>query len=239
MKGANCVVVAGFIALLAAAQLSAGVITFEPPDFNLGGNMFLDLRLTHQITVDGVLVTINGGADLRVYDLVKFNAFDPVNNPLGNGYAYAGPQALIDWNWTDPSPTNPTGNTNPNGTDFVFNLPVYNFSLIAGDFGADGDTPIRIEAFDAGGSSLGFTTANWPSSAYPPFALLSLNYTGIRRVHYSSGGVNSGSTFMDNVTFSYQGDEPRVPEPATLAFTALGLASVAVARRIKTGAWTR
>jgi hypothetical protein len=78
---------------------------------------------------------------------------------------------------------------------------VSNFSLRAGDFGSDDDSPLRIEAFDGNGGSLGVHAVSWPSSAFPPFATLTLSVAGIRRVHYSSGGPFTGSTFIDDITF--------------------------------------
>jgi hypothetical protein len=109
------------------------------------------------------------------------------NNPQATG------QALIDMSWSTFQ--------NPNGTDILFDVPVKNFSLRAGDFGGDDDSPLKIEAFDAGGASLGVAMVSWPASTFPPFATLSLNVSGIRKVHYSSGGQFTGSTFIDDVTF--------------------------------------
>jgi len=154
-----------------AAEANAAVIDFE--QFNLGGGLFLDVGsplVFPNVSGSGVTVSINEGADNRIYDLVLF----------GGTYPGPGRQALIDWNWSTFQ--------NVNGTDIVFSSPVSDFSLIAGDYGSDDDTPLRIEAFDQNNVSLGVAAANWPSTANPPFALLSLNVSGISRVHYSSGG---------------------------------------------------
>ncbi len=154
----------------------------------------------------GVNVTFTAGVELRVYDLVTFG-----------GYPGPGRNGLIDLDWNSVQ--------NPAGTDIRFSKPVGGFSLLAGDFGSDDDGPLRIEAFNAAGTSLGVATAPWSAAAMPPFALLSLNVSGISRVHYSSGGQYTGSTFIDNVTFN------PVPEPS--AFAALGLGAAAMLRRRK------
>jgi hypothetical protein len=181
-------------------------IDFE--SFVLGGGTFLDTpdSLTFiDVGGSGVNVVIGGGSDLRIYNLVLF----------GGTYAASGPQALIDVSWDTV--------TNPLGTDILFSSPVSNFSLIAGDFGGDDDTPLRIEAFNASNQSIGVATAAWTSSNNPPLALLSLNVSGIRRIHYSSGGSFANSTFIDNLTFSPTPSE--VPEPGEtgLVGVALGL----------------
>lgn len=188
--------------LVAVAPLPAAIIDFE--SFSLGGAPFLDTSQSlvfSNVSGSGVNVTINGGIDLRVYDLVQFG-----------GYSFPGPQALIDMSWSTF--------TNAIGTDILFNVPVSNFSLIAGDFGSDDDSPLRIEAFDASNNSLGVATDPWGASAFPPFAQLILNVSGIHRVHYSSGGSFTGSTFIDNITFT--GGAAAVPEPGTLLLVAIG-----------------
>jgi hypothetical protein len=207
----NCAIFSSVAALMLAVQLPAEVIDFE--SFNLAGAVFLDtpeILSFMNVGGSGVNVTINGGADLRIYDLVQFGS-----------YAFPGPQALIDMNWGTF--------TNPAGTDIFFSTLVSNFSLIAGDFGSDSDTPLRIEAFNAGGASLGVATALWPATANPPFALLSLNLSGISRVHYSSGGSFTGSTFVDNITFTP--GAAAVPEPRFSALIALGAMTLMLLHR--------
>jgi hypothetical protein len=221
-----CLVLLAFGLLSATALASPSIIDFE--NFNLNGGLFLDTPDTLQFMNAGgsaVNVTINGGSDLRIYNLALFG-----------GYTFPGPQALIDMNWNTF--------TNPIGTDILFSSDVSDFSLIAGDFGSDDDSPLRIEAFNAAGSSLGVTTAAWPATSFPPLALLSLNVSGIRRIHYSSGGSFPGSTFIDNLTFTAAKKldacsgrvdcrqenpaslEVAVPEPITASLTLLGLATV-------------
>ena len=106
---------------------------------------------------------------------------------------------------------------NPDGTDIQFSTPVSDFSLRAGDFGSDIDSPLRIEAFDAGGLSLGVAMADWDQNQFPPFVTLSLNVDGISRIHYSSGGSFPSSTFIDDLTFT-------VPAPG--AATLVGCAGL-------------
>ena len=202
-----------FLSATPLAAMSA-TVTIDFESFNLGGSTFLDTpeSLTFSnVGGSGVTAQILGNDDVRIYDLIKF----------GGSYAAPGPQALIDMNW---------GNfNNPLGTDITFDQSVSNFSLIAGDFGADNDSILRIEAFDASNVSLGVVTAPWSSAANPPLQLLSLNVSGIRRVHYSSGGSFQNSTFIDNITFSADGGS--VPEPGSIALAALALVGGAVARR--------
>lgn len=192
-------------AVAVAGVQAQTVVDFE--SFNLGGATFLDTPQTMNFINVGntnVDMTILGHDDLRVYDLAKFNSG-------GGGYASPGPQALIDMNWNTYS--------NPKGTDIVFSQGVSNFSLIAGDFGSDADTSLRIEAFGSSGNSLGISTAIWSNSAFPPFAKLSLNVNDIFRVHYSSGGPYANSTFIDDITFT----ATAVPEPEAYAMMLAGL----------------
>src|SRR5262245_3633511 len=114
------------VLLSRAAPARSVVIDFE--EFNLGGSTFLDVGSPLVFSRPGVTVTMNQGIDFRIYDLFKYG-----NDPAATG------QALIDMNWSSFS--------NPNGTDIVFNVPVQNFSLRAGDFGSDDDSTLRIEAF--------------------------------------------------------------------------------------------
>lgn len=176
----------------ASSPAQAAVIDFE--SFALAGAPFLDVGSPLLITLPDVAVTIKQGADLRIYDLFQF-----AGDPATTG------QALIDMSWSSF--------TNPKGTEILFDHDVSNFSLNAGDFGSDDDSPLRIEAFDESGASLGVATAFWPASASGSFATLSLPVSGIRRVHYSSGGDFPSSTFIDNVTFT-------VPAPASLIILA-------------------
>lgn len=168
---------------LAAAQTY--VIDFE--DFNTGGAAYEDVSeslLLADVGGSGIDVTINGGADNRIYDLVQFG-----------GYTFPGPQALIDWNWSSYQ--------NTAGTDIEFSAPVSSVSLIAGDFGGDDDSPITITAYDASGAVVDSDFTPWNGN--PPFSLLSVSGGGIVRVHYSSGGQYTNSTFFDDITFEADG----------------------------------
>lgn len=196
---------------LVASTVHANAVVLDFEEVNTGGS-YADVGSPFVYTNaggSGVDVSFEQGADLRVYDLVAFS----------NGH-FPGPgrNALIDMDW---------GNyQNPSGTDILFSQDVQNFSLNAGDFGSDDDGPLRIEAFDAANTSLGVASAAWPASANPPFALLQLNVSGIRRVHYSSGGSYTGSTFIDNVTFT------AVPEPGSMLALAAGCGLAYRRRRV-------
>ena len=96
-------------------------------------------------------------------------------------------------------------------------MPVSNFSLRAGDFAGDADTPLSITAFDAANNIIGTGTASWAAGQNPPFALLTTAATDIRKVVYSSGGTFAGSTFIDDITFT-----PTVPEPGSAALLVSG-----------------
>jgi hypothetical protein len=158
-------------------------IDFE--SFDLMGAPYLDTVETlvfPDVQGSGVTVTIEGHDDVRIYDLFQY-AGDP--NITG--------QAMIDMNWLDYN--------NPAGTDFHFDPPVANFFLHAGDFGADDDSPLSITAYDSGGNVIATDSAPWPETAFPPFAQLSVGVSGIKRVHYLSGGDYMNSTFIDLLGF--------------------------------------
>jgi len=207
------------LATFAAVPAHAAPVVLDFESFNLGGATFLDTPETLNFTNvggSGVNLQINGGDDVRIYDLALF----------AGSYAGPGRQALIDMNWRNYN--------NPSGTDLVFSAAVSNFSLIAGDFGSDDDSPLRIEAFDENGASLGVATSVWGASAFPPFAQLSLNVAGIRRVHYSSGGFFRSSTFIDDIRFEAGGTPPGptpASAPASLALALLGLGLLGAQRR--------
>ena len=172
-------------ALLATAIISpanAAVIDFE--DFDLGGMSYLDVGspLTFpDVDGSGVTVSIVQGADNRIYDLYLFGGW------VG--------QALIDWPWGGAM-------SNPAGTTILFDQDVSNFILEAGDFGSDDDSPLSITAYDADDNVIGSDSVPWDASKNPPFATLSLNVSGIRKIVYHSGGNYANSTFIDNLTFT-------------------------------------
>jgi hypothetical protein len=200
-----------FISSFVSVSDAAVIIDFE--SFNLNNATFLDVAsplVFDNVGGSGVTVTMNEGIDFRIYDLF---AFGGDLNAVG--------QALIDMSWGTF--------TNSSGTDILFSSPVSGFSLRAGDFGSDGDSPLRIEAFDAGNVSLGVATALWPAVAFPPFATLSLDVAGIRRIHYSSNGTFTGSTFIDDITFT--ASETPVPEPGSFLLVLAGIGLLALTRR--------
>ncbi len=161
------------------------LVDFE--DFQLQGALFLDVSENLVLTDvggSGIDVTLVGGSDSRIYDLVQFG-----------GYLEPGPQAFIDMDW----------NTFQNfaGTDILFSSPVGDFSVICGDFGGDDDSPMVISAYDGAGNLVDSDSANWNQN--PPFASLSVGGGGIVRVHYSSGGSFTNSTFIDDLRFTPDG----------------------------------
>ncbi len=176
----------GALAIVAVAPAAADPVVIDFEDFDLGGAAYLDLPETMiypNAGGSGIEMTIQGHDDIRIYDLLLFGGEDPGANG----------QALIDVNWGSFS--------NPDGTDIIFDHPVSSFSLQAGDFGNDGDSPLSIVAFDENGTQIGADSAPWPGDAYPPFATLSITAPGIRYVHWHSGGAFQNSTFIDNLTF--------------------------------------
>ena len=180
------------IALLGVMSIPSGTATAAPltidfETFNLGGGLFISVGSPLSFTNvggSGTDVTIVGGSgDLRIYDLFEFG-----HDPMADG------QALIDFVW-------PAG-SNPNGTQIIFSKPVSNFSLKAGDFGSDTDTPLSITAYDKSGNVLGNDSKSWPYTASPPFATLSITSSNISKILYLSGGTYQNSTFIDDLTFT-------------------------------------
>ena len=191
------------------AAVGAAQVTVPLDSLNLGGNPYIEVgpSLTFaNVGGSGVDVSFVQNTDLRAYDLSQYG-----------GSAWTGPGliGLIDMPWTTFS--------NPGGTDIDFSAPVSNFSLNAGDFGGDSDTPLEIQAYDSIGNLIGTATSDWGAGVFPPFATLSVNVSGISRIHYSSGGQFPGSTFYNEVTFT------PAPEPATVVV--LGAAILGVLRR--------
>jgi hypothetical protein len=184
----------GLLAIGAVAPAAADAVVIDFEDFDLGGAIYLDLPETllfPDVGGSGIEVIIAGHDDIRIYDLVLYSS----------GYPGAAGQALIDMNWSNYS--------NPDGTDIYFDHPVSSFSLQAGDFGSDNDSPLTIVAFDESGTQIGADSQPWAGDAFPPFITLSITAPGIRRIHWQSGGAFQNSIFIDNLTFD--------PAPPTAA----------------------
>lgn len=185
MRSLRGVLLASALPLCALSLVAVAepvLIDFE--DFYLGGAEYLDLPETMiYLHPGGIETTIQGHDDIRIVDLVAYAGSDPG----GNG------QAFIDMDWSSFD--------NPEGTDITFNLPMRSFSLEAGDFGDDDDSPLTIVAYDELGVEIGSASAPWPADQEPPLVTLTIEAPGIRRIHWQSGGANANSAFIDNLTF--------------------------------------
>lgn len=159
------------------------VIDFENTD--LKGEAFVEFApsLTFpNVGGSGVTVTIQG-THLRIYDIFRFGGVPEVKG-----------KALIDFPF-------PSG-SNPDGTVILFDPPVYEVSLRAGDFAGDDDGPITITAYDTNLAKIGSAAQDWGEGQNPPFVPLAVRGKGIARVVYHSGGTYRNSTFIDDVTFT-------------------------------------
>jgi len=185
----------------------ATVIDFEDLNFP---NTFLHVGPT--------LTYANAGGSGVDVSFVEQDLLRACNLDQFGGADWTGPGhvALIDMNTQ-------TFN-NPKGAVILFSQAVSNFSLDAGDFGADDDGNLQIEAFDVNNASLGTFSSSWAGNN-APFAHLGLNVGGIRKVVYTSGGAFKNSTFYDNISFT------AVPEPFSLAALVLGCSAVVRRRR--------
>jgi hypothetical protein len=157
----------------------------------------------------GVNVSLVAGTTFQVHDL-----YEQGNDPNTTG------KALMDFDFEAfwfPS--------NPYGTTILFDKPVMNFSLVAGDFGNDDDELLKITAYDAFDNILAEDSVLWPQGQGAPFTTLMLNTTGIMKIHYQSGGDFAGTTWIDNVTFT------PIPEPTSLILLGSGLAGLLGLRR--------
>jgi hypothetical protein len=218
MKKRKLLFVLSFISvsLLFIPPSHAVVIDFE--SFNLGGSTYLDVTsplVFSNVGGSGVNVTINEGADLRIYDLYQYGGW------LNGG------QALIDMFWSNYS--------NPSGTTILFSQPISGFSLNAGDFGSDDDSPLSITAYNSSNAVIDSDSAIWLISATPPpLALLNVSGSGITKIIYQSGGSYTGSTFIDNLTFTPETTVPTIPETTTMLLLVFGLMGLAgVSRRFQ------
>jgi len=110
---------------------------------------------------------------------------------------------------------------------------INNFSLDTGDFGADDDSPVIIQLYDASDNLLDTVSQPWDASmdiSNGPYLHLASLATGVKKVVFSSGGQFPNSMYVDNVSFSANA----VPEPATMAILGLGSLALLRKRRIKT-----
>ena len=193
----NCMLF--FLLGIAGIPISdAQTIDFE--GFDLGRGSHLDVADTlifPDVSGSGVDVTIAGGSDMRICDVGVY-----------------GGNALLD---QDPIGWPSLLGSMHNGTTISFSMPVYDFSLSAGDFGNDNDISLMISAFDSADNPLGTSSVDWDANATAPFATLSINLSGIKKVVYTSGGPYANSTFIDNITFT------PVPVPSTILLLSTGL----------------
>lgn len=199
------------LAVMAAWSPRAAAVVIDFEEFDLSANSPLSVGPTlafPNVGNSGVNVTIVGGQpNLRIFDLT----------------ASGESQALAD---------SVTFGTDAVATTILFDQPVANFQLRAGDLGTDEDTPLTITAYDVGDNVLGSDSEIWVLSQAPPFVPLSVNATGIRKVVYSSGGMFPNSTFIDDLSFT------PVPEPGAYALLGAVAAGAGVLRG-RRAAWGR
>lgn len=169
-------------ALLVGPGARAQLFEEDFSRYALGGAPWVDLpevEVVGDLGGSGITMTITAGQDLRVYDLAQY----------GDG-TLAG-QALIDVDWTTFD--------NTAGTTLVLDAPVVEFRLVAGDFGHDDDSPLSLAAYDQAGAAVDSVALPWGQAATGPFAELIVEGTGIRRLHFTSGGEAPGSVFLNRV----------------------------------------
>ena len=109
-------------------------------------------------------------------------------------------------------------------------------SIDLGDFGYDSDLAF-LEIFDAGNSSLGFTSLLIPGTDATNHTL-SLSGVAIRSAVFGSRApsLNGSSIYADNLTF---GASQPVPEPATWAMMLVGFGAIGGAMRRRRTAQAR
>lgn len=155
-------------------------------------------------TQSGVTLTVlkPDGSNLQIWDLSTF----------------AGPPS-----WGMRSIGNFETTTNP--IVLNFSTAVSSFSLQTGDYDADDDSPVTIQAFsglNGTGSLLGTATADYPAGkdvSLGDVLTLGIPASGILSVVYTSGGAFPGSMFIDNVMASV--GTVTTPEPSTLAIASV------------------
>lgn len=123
------------------------------------------------------------------------------------------------------SPVNSISDAAGIGLNGTFDSPTSFVSLWAGDSGGDIDS-WTLQIFDAGNSSLGFTSSG--NFIGNPYTQLTLSASGITRFEARWTGSVAGVAW-DDLGFSAR--VSAVPEPATLSLFALVLAGLGYNRR--------
>jgi hypothetical protein len=103
-----------------------------------------------------------------------------------------------------------------------FSLPIYSFSVEMGDYFADSDTLLSVEAYSGLGGTgalVGSATASYGTNGFPTIITVGVTGPGAQSVKFIGGSVDfPNSLFYDNIKVS------TVPEPGSLAMLFAGAA---------------